>query len=143
MTTLPISGGCLCGRVRYTVDGPPEKIVHCHCSVCRRSYASLVGTGAQIKREQVKIEKGENNLTSYQMPSGDRRQFCRTCGCSLFYFVSDLSESMFYFPATLDGGIHPGHPEGSECHVYVGSKAEWEHFSDTLPRFDKSSLGTG
>jgi len=29
---------------------------------------------------------------------------------------------LFYYPATLDGAVHPGHPEGSEHHVHVGSK---------------------
>jgi len=37
MTKFPIHGGCLCGGVRYRIDGPAEWIVHCHCSECRRS----------------------------------------------------------------------------------------------------------
>ena len=65
---------------------------------------------------------------------GVRRQFCRTCGCSLFYFDKKFPEVMFYYPATLDDGVHPGHPEGNEHHVWVESKANWETFEDKLPR---------
>ncbi len=37
---------------------------------------------------------------------------------------------------TLDGGVHPDHPEDKESHVYVGSKARWETISDGLPQFE-------
>ena len=134
MTDFPVSGGCICGTVRYTVKGPANCVVHCHCSQCRRSYASLVGTAATIEQKQVKIDKGEDNLTTYEMPPRVRRQFCRTCGCSLFYFDSKWPEVMFYYPSTLDGGVHPGQSEGQEHHVHVGSKAIWEDFEDDLPR---------
>ena len=134
MTNFPISGGCICGSVRYTVNGPAKCVVHCHCSQCRRSYASLVGTGATIEQKHVKIDKGEENLMTYEKPLGVRRQFCRTCGCSLFYFDKKFPEVIFYYPATLDDGVHPGHPEGAEHHVFVDSKAGWEAFKDELPR---------
>ena len=65
------------------------------------------------------------------------RQFCRTCGCSLFYYLDALPDILFYYPATLDGGVHPGHPEGTEHHVHVGSKAKWESFEDSLPRHNE------
>jgi len=28
MTNFPISGGCLCGSIRYTVNGPADCVVH-------------------------------------------------------------------------------------------------------------------
>lgn len=137
MTTFPVFGGCLCGNVRYKITGAAHCIVHCHCSKCRRIYASLVGTGAIIEKKFVTIDKGEKNLTAYE-DSRVKRQFCSTCGCSLFYYSNSLQNMMFYYPATLDEGVHPGHPEGTEHHIFVGSKAEWEHFEDNLPRHDGS-----
>ncbi len=99
--------------------------------------ASLVGTGATIEQRQVKIDKGEEHLTTYEMPPRIRRQFCSTCGCSLFYFDSEFPNIMFYYPSTLDDGVHPGHSEERDYHVYVGSKADWEFFEDGLPRHDE------
>ncbi len=46
---------------------------------------------------------------------------------------------MYFHPATLDGGVHPGHPAGKECHVYVGSKVEWETICGNLPQYDTMS----
>jgi len=134
MTTFPVSGGCLCGSVRYTVHGPANCVVHCHCSECRRSYASLVGTAATIEKKQVKIDQGEENLATYDAQPGVQRQFCRTCGCSLFYFADNLPGIVFYYPTTLDGGVHPGHPEEAEHHIFVESRVDWEAFEDKLPR---------
>ena len=137
MTDFPVSGGCICGNVRYTVNGPANCVVHCHCSQCRRSYASLVGTGATIDLKQVTIDKGEENLTTCETLPGVRRQFCRTCGCSLFYYDEDAPEIMFYYPATLDGGVHPGHPEGKEFHIHTASKTNWEVIDGALPKFEE------
>ena len=46
---------------------------------------------------------------------------------------------MYFSPATIDGGLHPGHPPDKESHIYVGSKAEWERLADDLPKYEKSS----
>ena len=134
MTGFPVFGGCICESVRYKVSAPARCVVHCHCSQCRRSYASLVGTGATIEKDKIELIKGEENLTTFEYPPGVRRRFCRKCGCSILYHDSNLTDMVFYFPSTLDGGMHPGHPEGNEHHVHVDSRASWEKFEDKLPR---------
>lgn len=136
MKSFTLSGGCLCGRVRYSVTAPARCVVHCHCSQCRLSHATLFGTSATIDRDQFAIEKGEDNITSYEHPPGNHRKFCGTCGCSLFYIADDLPEILFYFPATLDEGAHPGHEKGTERHIHLASKAPWEVFETQLPKHD-------
>jgi hypothetical protein len=34
---MSLEGSCLCGGIRYVVDGPLGKVVHCHCSMCRKA----------------------------------------------------------------------------------------------------------
>ncbi|MFC1560360.1 GFA family protein [Pseudomonadota bacterium] len=139
MTSFPIFGGCICEGVRYKINGPPRHVVHCHCSQCRRSYASLVGTGATIEHEQIEIVKGKENLSTYELSPMVRRQFCKNCGCSILYYDDSFPEVVFYYPATLDNGIHPGHAEGDEHHVFLDSKASWEGFEDNLPKHAEGS----
>ncbi len=38
--TMPITGGCLCGAVRYEANELPSKGVVCHCHVCQRTTGS-------------------------------------------------------------------------------------------------------
>jgi len=146
MTSFPIFGGCICEGVRYKVKGPARCVVHCHCSQCRRSYASLVGTGATIESDHIEIIKGEENLATYEFSPEVRRQFCKKCGCSILYYDDRYPDVVFYFPSTLDDGIHPGHPEDNEHHVFMDSKASWEEFEDSLPKHAEgvgnAALGT-
>lgn len=41
-----IEGGCLCGKVRYAIDGDIGEVSHCHCSMCRPSLHIFVGSRA-------------------------------------------------------------------------------------------------
>ena len=135
MTGFPISGGCQCGAVRYTVHAAPSEVVHCHCSMCRKTNGSLFWTGAGVAAEHLTIE-GEKNLTSYQSSPNVIRQFCRTCGGTLFARLPEAPETIYFTPATLAGGVHPGHPTGSETHIYVGSKVAWKEITDDVPQFE-------
>jgi hypothetical protein len=42
----PISGGCLCGAVRYEVTGSLRAIIACHCVQCRRTSGHFVAATA-------------------------------------------------------------------------------------------------
>jgi hypothetical protein len=86
----------------------------------------------------LKIE-GEVNLTTYRSSSSFAEKFCKTCGCHLFAYEDSQPDLMYFAPATIDGGLHPGHPPNKESHIYVGSKAEWEQLADGLPKYDTSS----
>lgn len=134
--SFALAGGCLCGAVRYTVLAPARSIVHCHCSQCRRSHATLIGTSATIDRDKLKIETGEAHLSSFEYPPGNHRKFCRTCGNSIFYVADELPGVLFYFPATLDNGAHPGHSAGAEHHIHLTSRAHWEPYNEMLPEHE-------
>jgi hypothetical protein len=81
----PISGGCLCGKVRYTVTAEPLLRAVCHCRDCQRFTGSGFVAIMQVPRDSVRIE-GE--LRGIDLPGGSgktiRRLFCPNCGSSLF-----------------------------------------------------------
>ncbi len=129
-------GGCLCGAVRYTLHAPAKEVWHCHCEMCRKAWGALFSTTALVGRDDITNNQGQDNLTTYKSSPAIARHFCRTCGCDLFADLVDELECRLFAPATLDGGVHPGHPEDKESHIYVGSKAGWETISDGLPQFE-------
>ncbi len=138
MTTFPVQGGCHCRAVRYTLRAPAISVQHCHCSQCRKLYGQQSGTGAIVDRADLVID-GQENLSRYRSSASFQVQFCKICGCHLFAYEESEERLMYFSPGTLDGGVHPGHPADKECHIYVGSKAEWERISDDLPQYDTSS----
>ena len=44
-----ITGGCLCGAVRYEVSGEPARVVNCHCDNCRKATGAAIATNVFFK----------------------------------------------------------------------------------------------
>lgn len=138
MTDFPIEGGCHCRSVRYTLRAAAVSVQHCHCARCRKLYGQLSAAGGVVRRADLQISNTEN-LAAYRTSPSFENHFCKTCGCHLFAYEDSEKELMYFFPATLDGGVHPGHPADKESHIYVGSRAEWETIGGNLPQYDTTS----
>lgn len=133
MAQYPLLGGCACGGVRYRLLGPPLSVQHCHCQTCRKMSGEFTSTGAVVRKTDIDIVSGDT-LKSFRTSLSFERRFCSGCGCCLFAYEDSEDELMYFAPATLDGGVHPGHDPASESHIYVRSKAEWEVIGDGLPQ---------
>jgi len=138
MSKYPMSGGCHCGAVRFQLLAPPISVQHCHCENCRKISGEFTSTGAIVRREDIRIS-GSENLKGYRTSPSFERKFCQTCSCYLFALEDSETDLLYFAPATIDGGRHPGHPPGSESHIYVRSKAEWEVIADGLPQYQAAS----
>lgn len=75
------TGGCLCGRVRYTVPLTPLATVVCHCRNCQKQAASAFSVVAVVSRDALQLE-GELQTYEDQGTSGQTvlRKFCPSCG---------------------------------------------------------------
>jgi hypothetical protein len=80
-----ITGGCLCGRVRYAVIGEPARSGLCHCRDCQRSTGSAFEPVMIFPTASVSVQ-GE--LKTFDMPGGSgqavHRRFCSNCGSGVF-----------------------------------------------------------
>ena len=61
-TVLPITGGCLCGAVRYEANEPPFNAGYCHCNICKKSRGGIFAVGASFLRESVRFTKGSPKI---------------------------------------------------------------------------------
>jgi hypothetical protein len=125
------TGSCLCGAVRYAVDGPFLYSGYCHCSQCQRSTGSAFNAYAGVGAEALRITLGAENAATYAKNEDSIRTFCRICGSSLFT-AKPLSGRAHIRMGTLDGTpeIRP------TLHTFVGSKAAWDRIADDLPQFE-------
>ena len=76
-TTMPHhTASCLCGAVRITATGQPDRTGLCHCMDCRKHHGALFYAAAIFPAAQVTIE-GETRAY-------EGRHFCPECGSSVF-----------------------------------------------------------
>ena len=131
----PIHGHCQCGTVHYRVTAAAEELYHCHCSMCRRVHGTLFATYAYVPRATLQIEKGEDNLNTFDSSEQVHRRFRRTCGCQLFIDYDGEPDQIGYTQGTVDG--HPGHPTEKERHIFVSSKVPWYEIENHRPQLDE------
>jgi hypothetical protein len=83
---MAATGRCLCGAVRFEVEGELRDVVVCHCGECRR-WAGHVWAATSCLRDALRIT-GEGSLRWIDSPESEthaRRGFCTECGSSLFW----------------------------------------------------------
>jgi hypothetical protein len=82
MTT--ITGGCLCGAVRYTAEADPTTATVCHCRDCQKFSGSAFAALVRVSKEQLTVDGTVKTFSSIG-GSGNPllRHFCPECGSSI------------------------------------------------------------
>lgn len=125
------TGGCLCGGVRYEVEGPLEPIQLCHCGQCRKAQGGAFGANVPVAVTRVRWLQGEELMREHRASPAKRRVFCGACGSPLFSQRDDALETLRLRAGTLDGdgaGLEVG------FHIQTASKAAWWAIEDGRPQ---------
>ena len=129
-----ITGGCLCGRVRYTVTGEPAFSGLCHCRNCQRYTGSAFETLIAFPAASVSVQ-GELKTYDDTGDSGQpvHRRFCPNCGSGVVNEVDVLPGVTIVLAGTLDdpAAFKP------TMDVYWSSAQPWVHTSSERTRFPK------
>ncbi|MCE2520679.1 MAG: GFA family protein, partial [Alphaproteobacteria bacterium] len=75
-----VTGSCLCGAVRWLIDGPLTGMTHCHCSMCRKAHGAPFATYAAVDPESVTFLAGSDQTGVFESSPGAVRSFCSRCG---------------------------------------------------------------
>ena len=107
-----MTGGCMCGRVRYTANVEDDEAYLCHCRMCQRSTGNVSLAMKNVKKADVRWE-GQPDY--YESSPIARRGFCSVCGTSLTFDYPD-SEKMDLIVGTFDdpSRMVPKHHFGAE-----------------------------
>ena len=121
------TGGCLCGAVRYRVDGPLRPVVMCHCTQCRRMTGHVMAATA-ARRADFRLVL-ERELKWYESSSEARRGFCARCGSTLFWEGVGL-DCISIAAGTLDDtrGLKIA------CHIFVADKGHYYEIEPGAPQ---------
>ena len=137
MAEGPITGRCLCGGVRFEIDGPLGPASYCHCTRCQRRTGTAASAQARLEPGSLRFVAGADLVREYQPPDGFAKAFCSACGSALFSRDPAGPEPFSVRLGVLDGdpGVRPGYRQ------FVAYAASWEPIPDDgLPRHDESGL---
>jgi hypothetical protein len=129
---LPLTGGCLCGAVRYEVDKPLIAAGYCHCSRCQQRTGAAASATALAASRSVRIVRGERVVRAWEPPGGWAKLFCEACGSALFSRNPADPEQLGVRLGTFDEdpGVRPSYRQ------FVAYAAPWEPIPDDgLTRF--------
>ncbi len=126
------TGRCLCGAVRYEIDGPFTFMVNCHCSMCRKEHGAQFVTFAAAPLSGFRWIAGEDHLAEYASSPRGKRSFCKTCG-SVGPMLATEMDMVIAAAGNLDGdpGIRP------QMHIFTGSSAPGYQITDSLPQHEE------
>ncbi len=127
-----MTGGCMCGAVRYEAAGDPFAVNHCHCHSCRKHNGGPVVTLAGFTSAQVAFGGDERKI--YESSPGVGRAFCGKCGTPLTWEgdsgemgpILEIHISTFDNPDVLVPTAHAFHSE----------RIPWFDIADNLPRYE-------
>jgi hypothetical protein len=123
-----LTGGCLCGSVRYGAAAPVSTATFCHCRSCRRASGAHSLPWVTVARAGLRWH-GSAAPTHYLSSPGVTRSFCARCGTPLAY-ASDSS------PATLDltvGSLDDPAAIAPADHIWMEDALPWDRPADGLP----------
>jgi hypothetical protein len=135
MSAPSLSGGCLCGRVRFELSEPPRAAGYCHCTRCQRRTGTGSSVQARIDGRTLRMLAGEEHVRAWRHPQGGMEKcFCGECGAHLFSRNPDDPSQMSVRMSAFDSdpGVRPS------SRAYVAYAASWEPIPDDgLVRYEE------
>ena len=129
---LPLTGGCLCDRVRFEVLEPLVVAGYCHCKRCQRRTGCAASISGRVAPGSFRILSGEDLLATFAPADGFEKVFCSSCGGHLFSRNPRSPEQISVRLGAFDGdpGVRPSYRQ------FVAYAAPWEPIPDDgLPRY--------
>lgn len=133
---MTVTGGCLCGAVRYRAEGEPDFAGFCHCRDCQRASgtggvpflgfaAAAVTVEGGTRRHGVRGDSGSTTV----------RHSCPTCGSLVFGEPEAAPGMLTLYAGTLDdpSAFRP------EIAIYTRSRPAWMRAPDGLMEFEAAA----
>ena len=133
MSQRSIEGGCLCGAVRYRIQGEPLISSTCQCRSCRRASGAAIVPWITVNSEHFALTTGQPVEFNSSPPV--TRTFCGRCGTPLTYRNTSYVGKIDVTTCSLDD------PEAFPPvgHVWTSHKLTWVKVADGLPCLEEGA----
>lgn len=127
------AGSCLCGAVRYEIDGEFERFYLCHCQHCRKDTGSAQAANLFSSYATLKWIGSEELITHFKLPaSRHARSFCSICGSALPCLQAE--GKLLVVPA---GSLDTPVQNVPDAHLFAASRADWDRGLELIPQWDR------
>lgn len=138
MTKANLHGGCFCGAIRYEIQGRLRDARACHCSRCRKAFSGASSAYAEIAPDgRLKWLQGRDQLSVFETGGGWGMAFCSTCGSTLCGMHNDAVHGVSLGCIDGDPGVE------IRRHIFVDSRAPWDHIGGEAPQFAEHAPDQG
>lgn len=125
-----ITGECFCGSVRYEISAPLVNARTCHCSRCRKAFSGAGSAYAELSTpDSFSWASGADRLSTFSTHESWELQFCSQCGTTLCGVHDGRVHGVTLGSVNGDPGVQ------IEKHIFVGSRAPWDHIGGSAPQF--------
>jgi hypothetical protein len=121
--SLPMTGGCSCGAIRYEITSFPLLLYTCNCTNCQTASGSAFALNMPVLAKDFHIRQGGPKGWHHLSPSGAEvtSWFCGDCGARIYGSRKSRPDSMNLRAGTLDdtGWLVPA------GHIFMTSAQPW------------------
>ncbi len=119
--TKTYNGGCLCGNIRFTATGSPNKPHTCSCKLCQRHSGSLTLAWVEFEKQCVTWNRPGGEPKLWRTSDYSSRSFCEICGSTLGAIDDDPIVALVLgsFDSPNRKALKP------VAHSYVSKKPKW------------------
>ena len=128
--TQAMTGGCLCGSIRYTLKQPVQNMIACHCSHCRKASGGAASYNLPVPADAVTLTQGKPKVYTDTPASGSPlyRHFCGDCGSAIYSQRSAMPNMLVLKAGTLDDTAHLK----LVMNIWTQSAQPWSHLDPAV-----------
>lgn len=125
-------GSCLCGKVKFEVEGSFQSFFLCHCKYCQKDTGSAHAANLFSTNSKLNWLSGIDFVKTFNLPKTRHiKSFCSECGTALPSIQNE--GALIVVPA---GSLDVDIKLKPTAHLFVASKANWDESLDLLQQFD-------
>lgn len=131
-----ISGGCLCGNIRYEIRQDIQNIITCHCTHCQKASGSGMSHNTPVPKSMLHLVSGQPKVFADTAASGNTlfRAFCPDCG-SPIYSQRELVPDMLIVKV---GSLDNSNAMKVVMNVWTNSARPWAHIDPATEQYPEN-----